>query len=60
MEKHLSVNMGNGNPWVELLDLDEREYLLTALERIKVKLIEQWEYDVANALYENKKTLIFV
>lgn len=60
MEKHLSVNMGNGNPWVELLDLDEREYLLTALERRIVNLMEQWEYDVANALYENKKTLIFV
>lgn len=55
IEKHLSVNVGNGNPWVELLDLDEREYLLTALERRIVNLMEQWEYDVANALYEKQK-----
>ena len=33
---------------------DEREYLLTALERRIVNLMEQWEYDVANALYENE------
>lgn len=55
IEKHLSVNKGNGNPWVELLDLDEREYLLTALEKRIVNLMEQWEYDVANALYEKQK-----
>lgn len=55
IEKYLSVNIGNGNPWVELLDLDEREYLLTTLEERIVNLMKQWEQDVANALYEKQK-----
>ena len=55
IEKHLSVNMGNGNPWVELLDLEEREYLLKTLEIRIVDLMKQWEKDVSNALYEKQK-----
>lgn len=55
IEKHISVNIGNGNPWIELLDLEEREYLLKTLEIRIEKLMEKWKSDVTEALYKKQK-----
>lgn len=54
IEKHLSVNIGNGNPWIELLDLDERLYLLDTFEKRIVEVMTSWENEVVNALIKKQ------
>lgn len=55
IEKYLSVNIGNGNPWIELLDFDERLYLLDTFEKRIVEVMTSLENEVVNALIKKQK-----
>lgn len=54
IEKHLSVNIGNGNPWIEFLEYNERLYLLTAFENRIREVMTNWENDVFDALTKKR------
>ena len=55
IEKYLNLNRTKNAPWIELNDIDEREYLIDVFKSRFNAMYEQYVLDVSQALYQKQK-----